>query len=557
MPKPSELYNLKRLLDHPKAAVLIVDGKEQAKAAKKLVGDRYILTTWDEGPWFWSKTDLSPLCGRTVILWPDHPSPMHNLFWTDLIDKLKAKACKVKAINIADQDEKWGPITALAQGWDWAKFYAWAKPLIKEYVKTTSIIEEPPEQPPIEDEHPEDAEPSKSCVLLWEEMGLACTSSGAPITNIDNIVRVMSAHKPLTDSVWYDDFYRTVFLNRSSANGKPRELEDGDILRITTYVQNALGISRMPDEAVHKGITVYAQSRTRNAPRDWMDSLSWDHVGRIDRFFIDYLGATDDLYTMAVGTNFWLGMVARIYRPGCQVDNMVVLEGAQGKRKSSALRAIGHEWFSEMTESVSSKDFLQALSGTMLVEIAELDSFSKAESSRIKQVISSRVDRYRSSYGRMTKNHPRQCVFVGSTNEGTYLKDATGGRRFWPIKCGFINVEKIEDERAQLFAEAVYRLKAGEKWWEMPEGTTEDQQEKRRQSDLWEDVVSEYLHGRDSTTSKEIAIDVLKIELAKIDVGAQRRIGSILRRLDWEVSNEKKDGKVLKIWRRNGCGAPK
>ena len=128
-------------------------------------------------------------------------------------------------------------------------------------------------------------------------------------------------------------------------------------------------------------------------------------------------------------------MKAREFSTGCQVDNMVVLEGVQGIGKSRALRALGGKWYSSASESVMYKDFYLILTGSLIMEIAELDSFKKAEVTRIKQVISSPHDYYRVPYGRDAQVYPRMCVFVGTTNEREYLKDTTGARRFWPIKC--------------------------------------------------------------------------------------------------------------------------
>src|SRR5207302_6188158 len=132
------------------------------------------------------------------------------------------------------------------------------------------------------------------------------------------------------------------------------------------------------------------------------------------------------------------------------VDNMLVLDGTQGIGKSSALRAIAGEWFAEQHESATSKDFYQVLQGKMLVEISEMDSFSRAEVTKVKQVVTCTNDRFRESYGRRAEDHPRQCIFVGTSNKWTH-DDETGARRFWPIDCrGTVDVAAIAAVRPQL-----------------------------------------------------------------------------------------------------------
>jgi hypothetical protein len=179
-------------------------------------------------------------------------------------------------------------------------------------------------------------------------------------------------------------------------------------------------------------------------------------------------------------------MVARIYRPGCQVDNMVVLEGPQGIFKSSSLRVLAGDHHAEQHESVTSKDFFQNLQGVWLIEISEMHSFSRTETSKVKQVITCTTDHFRPSYGRRAVDHPRMCVFAGMTNHDNWSKDETGARRFWPITCVEIDLDGIRNAREQLFAEAVARFKGGETWWEMPALETTREQELRYDTDVWQ-----------------------------------------------------------------------
>jgi putative DNA primase/helicase len=250
----------------------------------------------------------------------------------------------------------------------------------------------------------------------------------------------------------------------------------------------------------------------------------------------------------AASKNFFIGLIARVFKPGCQLDTMVVFEGAQGIRKTSALRLLGGEWYGQANESVQQKDFLASLAGKWIVEIGELDAFSRAEVTRVKTVISTPVDRYRPSYGRVAADYPRQCVFVGTTNKDDWGNDETGLRRFWPMRCGIINLETLTSSRDQLFAEAVLRYDEGVHWWEMPGASTVGVQATRQGDHVWEALILSDLSDAYECTTLDLLTRVLKFvprEIKRID---ELTVGSILRRAGWVKKPARRNGRLAKVW---------
>jgi predicted P-loop ATPase len=200
--------------------------------------------------------------------------------------------------------------------------------------------------------------------------------------------------------------------------------------------------------------------------RDYLEKMGWDGVERIANFAWCYLGAEDTPYHRAVSRCLFIAAVARIMRPGCKADYVPILEGAQDKGKSTAIELLFTPWFSDDLAELGTKDAAMQVRVAWGIEIAELASMTRGEIERVKAFITRKVDRFRPSYARRVIEVPRQSIFIGSTNSDAYLKDETGGRRFWPIRCGAtIDLKAIERDRDHLWAEAVAQFNAGTPWW--------------------------------------------------------------------------------------------
>ena len=527
-PTPRPLYGLEALGDNP---VLVVEGEKTAEAARKLVDGAYDVVTWPNGTQSVSKVDWSQIYDKSIVIWPDADEPGVKAAYA-IAGILNSHCPDVKIIGVEGSAQGWDAADAVADGMTSETFFEWAKARARKYEPIATLLE-----PESKITIPEDQQSplSKSVYAMWEELGLAMNAQKSPIINTDNVVRIFEGAEEFREFVWYDEFHCKYYT--AWKTGVAREWLDVDELNLMQFFQREMGLSGVKVNHIHEAVVVYANKHKRNEPRDWMVSLVWDGTPRIEKFFSDSLGAGSDEYTRAASRNWWISMVSRVLSPGSKVDSMVIFEGSQGTFKSTALGVIGGKWYCEAHESVTSKDFFMLLQGKLIVEISEMDSFSKAEVNTIKKVITCQTDRFRPPYGRSTMDFPRQCVFVGTTNEDAYLRDNTGARRFWPIKIGEIKLNDIRGNREQLFAEAVKRCGDGEVWHIMPEGTKEVQ-EARRQQDEWEHIIDRWLAGHDygelGYTIAEVADKALMIHMDRLDRMVQIRISRAMRVLGYE-----------------------
>ena len=225
----------------------------------------------------------------------------------------------------------------------------------------------------------------------------------------------------------------------------PRLARDEDVSQLQEWLQHQ-GLPRIGKDTVHQAVDQRARERSFHPVRDWLDSLAWDGAERLGGWLKAYLGATGDERLSRRHRRHvpHLHGRARSLQPGCKADYMLVLEGEQGIEKSRACQVLAGDWFSDGLPDIHDKDARQHLRGKWLIEIAELAAFTRAESEALKAFITRDHERYRPSYGRKDVIEPRQCVFIGTTNQATYIKDETGGRRFWPVAVGRIDIEALD-----------------------------------------------------------------------------------------------------------------
>jgi predicted P-loop ATPase len=320
----------------------------------------------------------------------------------------------------------------------------------------------------------------------------------------------------------------------SGPPNQPLEWASVDDIRMADWLQhNGVFVStRTAGEAVY----VAAHDHQFHPVRDYLQSLKWDGRPRLDAWCVAYLGAEDTPYVRAVGSRFLISGAARILQPGCKADCALILEGFQSTLKSTAVFTLSQPWFTDEISELGTKDSAVQLAGVWFVEWSELDSMTRSDIEKVKAYMSRRTDRFRPPYQAHVIEQPRQCVFVGTSNKTEYLRDETGGRRFWPIACGKIDIEVLRRDRDQLWAEALHRYNAGANWWldtiEL-NADAEEEQAARRTRDPWEAVIEDWLSDRSDTSVQEILIQALSLKIERLDQAAANRVARCMRALNW------------------------
>lgn len=333
-------------------------------------------------------------------------------------------------------------------------------------------------------------------------------------------------------------------------NAETGEWTDEDTARLRCWLAEHYNFSPRTNDT-DDAVLVAAQARRFHPIKDYLSGLVWDGEPRLEDWLADFLGCKKTPYTMAVGKKWMIGAVARVMQPGCKMDHVLILEGGQGKGKSTALRILGGDYFSDTHFDLGTKDAYQQMRGIWIYEMAELDAFNKAESTRAKAFFSALEDNYRPSYGRRTIRVPRQVIIAGSTNQEHYLKDVTGNRRYWPVACSVITLDALQKVRDQLWAEALHEYKQHTPWQVLPDEwhLFAEAQEDRYQDDAWENEIITWLQdveqrNRNQFTTAMIMKGALGMTPDKMRPPEQMRVGLIMKRLGWKKSRRRENGGV-------------
>jgi predicted P-loop ATPase len=382
--------------------------------------------------------------------------------------------------------------------------------------------------------------------LDWPQL----TEKGAPIENHPDNIRYALGRLGI-------DSRRNRFINADEVTGlglDDRDLNDiGEILSSHFHRELEFKASRA---AVKRELMAIAHEQSYHPVIDYLDGLEWDGTPRLDTWLRDYCGAEDTDLNREFGAKFLIAGVRRIRQPGIKFDTMLVMEGTQGIDKSGVAEtlAIRDEWFcGSLSLRSDDKTKAELLARAWIVECQEMDGMNKATSQELKRFLSTRIDVYRRAYGHEARSYRRHCIIIGTTNEDAYLRDPTGNRRFWPVRCGTIDLARLKADVHQLWAEAVAREKAGETITLSPElrDAAGDLQQVRVVEDPYAVVLEEFAErtGRVSMDSVKL---LLGYEGGKMTPAEAQRIRVVMERLGWQYGTHRLHGlgQTPKIARR-------
>jgi len=360
---------------------------------------------------------------------------------------------------------------------------------------------------------------------------------GRPRPIVANAITALRYAPEWAGRLWFDAFRnRTVLCAQPpwTSSIVPHDWGGEDDIRAAAWLQHA-EIAVSPTVAA-QAVQVVAGDHRYHPVLNYLSRCQWDGKARLDTWAVRYLGARDTPYVRAVAARWLISAVARVHMPGCKADSMLILEGRQGLGKSTALKTLAQPWFSDEIAALGTKDAAMQVAGVWVVELAELDSMSRADVGKVKAFVSRTTDRFRPPYGHRVIQQPRQSVFAGSVNHTDYLRDETGARRFWPLSCTNIDLTALAHDRDLLWAEAVRRYHRGECWWlDTAELSSQAEQEQRGryQADAWQATIEDYVRDKVSVALTEVLDLALNLPLQRWSQREQNRVARCLKAAGW------------------------
>lgn len=572
-PEPRPLYGLWRLGTTAPARLIVVEGEKKADALYEALGREIPVVSWPGGCNVVHLADWGTLqCVGSVLAWPDADAqrdkatgamlPAEQQPGLAAMRKVQAAleqlGCTVEIVDTGPPGDRPG-------GWDAADAIAdgWTRSQIEAFMSNVLPPGKTPEpQPASKPRSPRAAAggssaeaaaggstPSKAARAQegegnWRDRYVR--ARGAPVACVANVMLVLHEHAQWQGVLGFDEFAQRV-VKRQPAPYDPEDLElpaewtDVDDTRAGAWIARREGwvpSSSMIAEAANEA----AHAASFHPVRDWLRELRHDGTPRLDHWLVDLMGVQDTPYARRVGRYFLIGLCMRVLRPGCKFDYCLVLEGLQGKGKSTALSILGGKWFSDTELDLAHKDSMSYIRGKWLHEFSELGSLARTEELRQKSFLSRQVDEFRPTYGRREIRCPRQVGFAGTTNQWQWNKDPTGGRRFWPVEVGDIYAEGLAAVREQLFAEAFAAALAGERYWpdaDEQRDLFDPEQLAREAPDAFAELLGSWLDSPDAAMKGEFTLaDAcmagLKLDAKAMTKDVQTRVGIALRKLGCE-----------------------
>jgi predicted P-loop ATPase len=580
---PRRLYGLQDLTARPEAPVVVVEGEKCADALAAALPD-HVVVTWSGGGKAAGKTDWSPLAGRDVVIWPDADEEGERTVegWNGkpgLLDLIPARARVARPA--AGAPKGWDCADAIAEGWTGERCAAWLDGMgaIQEPTAELRTVAQERPEPAAE---PEPAPrpkprpvPGTNVVAIaggnvpgtgfdWRA-DLKFDKHGQPEKKNNRNWYLFTLHHPKFAGIFaLNAFTQQIVVRRrppwdpGTGTWQERALSDNDVTRCAMELDRyETGDLQVSPEGMGRTISAVAEAERFNPVADYLRCLQWDGVDRLyggdvqDGWLCHYFGAEPLTYHRTVGMRWLVAGAARALTEGTsveKVDTMLILEGPQGFYKSTALEVLatlnGQRLYTDSIEALAGKDAALQTNGVLIVEIPELNGMGSRNVDGVKKWMSSKVDRYRPPYGKNVIEAPRRFITAGTVNPSGpgYLHDATGARRFWPVMCGKpCDLQALERDRDQLWAEAVHRFLAGEQWWltpaEVPDA--EYQQSRRYHDDPWAGRLDAILRDAHEVTLQD-CFEAIQMPLHRAGSEDKRRVSDHMKTRGWPIVRDER-----------------
>lgn len=364
------------------------------------------------------------------------------------------------------------------------------------------------------------------------EMKLQRNKNGTPHNNLVNALAAFESHPAYANTVKFNSFRLQI-----EVNGRP--LEEKDIMKAQQFLQMEIGLSNVSKATAGDALILHAHKNTYDEAIDWLKSLEWDGVPRLEHWLIHSCNVEPSLYHRAIGAQWLMAMVNRLVHPGAIFDHVLTMYGTQGIGKTSFFRIIGGDWYKAHTEGVDNKDFFLKLRGACLIDLDEGATMYKSDSIKLKSIVTETCDEFRAPYERVTQKYPRRFIFSMSTNDPEPLKDQTGNRRYWILRVeSQINFKWLEENRTQLFAEAYHAVKNKVAYPEVPLDVATQLQNESSHKDSWVNAIADRLSDnpgyRQGDSEFKVTIQQVYQEylggedIIRLDRSTEMRISNIL-----------------------------
>lgn len=589
--------------------VVVVEGEKCAEAGHKLLGHEFDFVSWPGGCKTWAHASWGWIMNRTVILWPDCDAQRERLTkgereagvdprskallpehkqpgmqaMVQIGTRLQAdEGCSVTMCRIPEPG-------AVSEGWDIADAidHGWDADQVRAFLRGARAFVTPNDEARAKAAAaPSDAGAGDEDSQGWRsKLITAANGSIKPVR--ENIVlalegiqlqggRFLPGIPEAEGVIGFNEFTNNVEkLKPAPWKSVGQVWEEVEDLELGNWLTNEHWLPSMSSQTLEEAIKMIAWRRRFHPVRERIGRLrdSWDKTPRLRQWLARACMANEgrDLdvatqrYLARVGTWFFMGLVARVMKPGCKFDYMLILEGPGGWQKSTLCELLGLGWFADTGLTLGDKDSYQNLQGILVYEWGELQNLSKAEVGKVKLFIASKKDWFRASFDKRPREYPRQVVFIGTTNESHYLTDQTGNRRFWPVKITRpVDLDWVSDNLDQLLAEALTRYEAGDRFhptFEEQRDLFDQQQAKRTVEDSYESEIRCLLYDEDQkvphgginwSTMNEVSLkqlmEAMNISVDKRTNVVAKAVSSVMTRLGWPLERASGRGGVARPW---------